>query len=155
MNFKIETIPHSAQRYDTVGDYFYRHINEIFIRVSDFSAAVAHSNSLLDENEVKQAEKYEFCVMIHEFVEAFLCHQDGIKCEDIDRFDLNHLGEDEPGANPEAPYHTQHMMATEVEKLVCSILGVDWDEYDKAVRLISGKIEETNASTSTSNATQA
>ncbi|HEY4799510.1 MAG TPA: hypothetical protein VII99_10580 [Bacteroidia bacterium] len=142
MNFKIETIPHNAQRYDTVGDYFYKHINEIIIRVSDFSAAVAHSNAMLSTEEVKAAEKMEFCVMIHEFVESFLCHQDNIKTSDIDKWDLDHLDDEDPGSNPEAPYHTQHMFATEVEKLMCSILGLDWDEYDRAVRSFTSKEQE-------------
>jgi hypothetical protein len=147
MNFKIEVIPHSAQRYDTVGDYFYRHINEIFIRVSDFSVAIKREVPYgMSEEQVKEAEKFEFCVMIHEFMEAFLCHLMNVKTQDIDTFDLNHLDSDEPGALEDAPYHTQHMLATEVEKLVCSILGLSWDEYDRAVKRVSQSEEksETN-----------
>jgi hypothetical protein len=64
----IKVIPHSLQRYNTVGDYV-KDENGITITVS------------------KMRPHYEFLVAIHELIEAYLVQAKGIKIEDIDAFD--------------------------------------------------------------------
>lgn len=116
---KSMTIPHSAQRYDTVGDWWIPFPGRLEIRIS------ALNN-----------KDYEFLVLIHELVEAYLCKKHGVKEEDVTEFDVTYGengGAGEPGDEPNAPYHNEHVCATKVEKYLADILGVGWEEYDKAV----------------------
>jgi hypothetical protein len=52
-----------------------------------------------------------FLVALHELVESFVCIKDGIK---------------EKRASDES---TQHMIAADVERIVCNAMGIDWDEH--------------------------
>ena len=119
----IETIPHSNQRPnigETVGDWNL-----------DTSPGVT---------DIKVSKmiyfQYEELIAIHELVEMILCHDDGVTTEDVDDFDRNwkpHDGIDEPGADINAPYHRQHVVAEIVERIVANELGVDWHKYNKAI----------------------
>jgi len=136
MNIEFRVIGHRSQRYDTVGDYFGKHGVWHFrvSRLGDY--------------------RYEVCVFLHEIIEFMLCRVAGIKMKDINRFDMeyerwraapvDHGGEkgigpcgcelyEEPGDDPHAPYHQQHVTATNCERLIAEALGVKWDEYNKAV----------------------
>lgn len=128
-SINIKVIPHSEQRYETVGDYWD------------------------DENGVKQIRvsestpHYEFLVAIHELIEAYLVASKGIKIEDIDTFDKEFekmrseypkfIGDMEPGDNDSAPYFHEHQMATRVEKWMAQNLGIDWEVYNKAINQMS------------------
>jgi hypothetical protein len=79
-------------------------------------------------------ERHQQLVAVHELVEALACNVDDVSPESVDAFDMGPGAElDEPGNSPEAPYHAQHMMATEIEKRLAEALHVAWDEYDAAV----------------------
>ena len=39
----------------------------------------------------------------------------------------------EPGNNPKAPYHQEHMFASKVERMLANELGVRWNAYDREV----------------------
>lgn len=108
----IEAIPASDQRYDTAGDWYYDDYETLLIKV----------NQAPDW-------RYEFLVALHELVEVKLCEHAGVTQEMVDEFDLKYKGDD-PGADPKAPYHTQHQHATVVEEYVARALGVDWKTYD-------------------------
>ena len=118
MNIKIKTIPHKEQRYETCGDWFYDANSNLQIRVSE-----------MDD------PRHEFLVAFHELIEARLCDEDGVQQEDVDAFDLhyerNRLPGDnsEPGDHHAAPYHKQHIFATEMEKYMAAQLGVRWEDY--------------------------
>lgn len=113
----LKVIPHNKQRYDSVGDYFKKG-NKWFILCSKMKA------------------EFVFLVLIHEFVEWFLCQMRGIKNEDIDKFDMEFEknrkqgNEDEPGDDPRAPYFCEHQFASQIEKTCAEELGVDWNEYE-------------------------
>jgi len=121
----IQTIPHSRQRYNTVGDYQTAH-GFILFSVSD-----------LDN------EKYEALVAVHELVEKILVDARGIPEAAIDQFDMAYEtdrdpgDEDEPGNSPMAPYHREHLFASKIERLLADELGIDWDTYDHAVMGLS------------------
>jgi hypothetical protein len=109
-------IPHSAQRYNTVGDYYYPYIGTLEVRISD----------------LKNTD-YEFLVLIHELIEAHLCASRGISESEITLFDLAHPEVDEPGDLSDAPYHAEHTFATHIEHEIAKELKIDWDAYDDAV----------------------
>lgn len=120
----IRFIPHSAQRYITVGDWFYRYTT-LHIRVSNMTKI-----------------EYNVLVAVHEIVEALLCQRAGIKEEDVTAFDKlfeerraqGLVGStEEPGDDPKAPYYTQHQIATHVERFLAKALSIDWEAYDHAV----------------------
>lgn len=122
MNIVMKTIPHSWQRYPTVGDWIARRGKLREVLVSDM-----------------KNEDYAFLIMVHELVEAYLCLKRGVAPKDVDAFDMAFEArrvkgnEEEPGDDPQAPYHREHQFATKIEKLVAKEMGVDWKAYDKAV----------------------
>lgn len=128
---EIEVVPHKEQRYETVGDWFYRkdadlasgRMNEVLvIRVSDLGDW-----------------RYNALVAIHELVEVVLCKQRGISQAAVDQFDIeferrrkkNDLSE--PGDSVQAPYRAEHCAATGVERLLAAQLGVDWEPYEAKI----------------------
>jgi hypothetical protein len=110
LHIYIDTVPHSTQRYPTVGDYF---------DVQTPGMRVPVTNVRISD---MQDEDCEFLVAIHELIEQHLCKKRGISEESITAFDMIR-----------APYNKEHVFATSIEKLVAAELGVDWDEYDKTV----------------------
>lgn len=116
------TIPHQAQRYPTVGDYIDGHGVTLFL-ISNLSD-----------------RRYEALVLVHEIIEKILCDARGVTNEAIDKFDMDFEaarqdGDDrEPGHEPDAPYHREHVFAESIERQLAVELGVDWESYDKEVR---------------------
>lgn len=131
MRILIETIPHSAQRYDTVGDWTVDCDGTVNIRVSELPT----KNALFPE-------KFAFLVALHELVEWALCEARGVTPGVVDDFDIGwkpHDGLKEPGEDDDAPYYEQHQMATGVERTVAAALGVNWAEYERALDALSGE----------------
>jgi hypothetical protein len=118
MKFTVEVIPHVCQRYNTVGDWQFREDETLVIRVSDLGDW-----------------RMELAIAIHELIETYLCKEAGVTEEMVDDFDLAWVDSrkpgdtSEPGDDPRAPYHKQHVAATRVERLVCLVLGVSWRKY--------------------------
>lgn len=119
----IKSIPHSEQRYETVGDYWVDEHNGVQeVRVSDVGNP-----------------DYEFLVAMHELVELYICRHRCISEESISAFDEEFEknrqpgNTDEPGNSPKAPYRREHAFATRVEKMIARQLGVDWEEYDRVI----------------------
>ena len=114
MDTHIKSIPYSAMRYASYGDYQHfadDSVEIITIQLPDW--------------------RYEFLIALHEFIEEAVTRHRGIKEPDILAFDLAHLDSDDPGMLPDAPYHQEHVLATAVEMLVARELDVDWDTYAK------------------------
>jgi hypothetical protein len=125
MRILVEIIPHSSQRYPTVGDWVFTSAGNLHINVSKMSTY-----------------KREFLVAVHEMVEAVLCKEAGVAEEDVTAFDVKfeaerarglQLAEAEPGNDYRAPYKTQHEQATSIEALLASYLNVNWEDYDDEV----------------------
>lgn len=120
MKISIETIPHSDQRYNTCGDYFYRR-GVLCIRVSE----------LTSRHEMA-------CIAVHELVEALLCEAKGVSFDSIDKFDKQHSEINsfatEPGDDVRCPYYREHQIATVVERLLAAELGVNWLSYENHVK---------------------
>lgn len=121
---RVKVIPHGAQRYPTVGDYFEKRGRWEF-RISHLGDA-----------------RYEFLVLLHELVEWFLCWLRGIPEEEITKFDVffewerqqgKHSEDAEPGDDLRCPYRREHKFATRIEKMVAKELGMDWEEYNQRV----------------------
>lgn len=120
-----EIIPHKSQIYPTVGDYGTDKNGVKQFRVSDM-----------------QNEDFSFLVLIHELIEAYLCEKAGITDEEITAFDLRfeaerevglHTEDEEPGCDPDAPYHSQHMKAMKIERILARFCAVKWSVYDRKV----------------------
>jgi hypothetical protein len=121
MQIKMMTLPHEAQRYPTVGDYFKVGATDV-ITVSQM-----------------YNHDYEFLVGLHELIEMYLTQKRGIAEEDISAFDIEYERNrkegdvSEPGNDPKAPYFTEQQFATKIERMVADELGVNWDAYDEVV----------------------
>ena len=124
MQVVTKTIPHSEQRYDTIGDWWWEG-DTLHIRVTDMANW-----------------KYEMAVAYHEMREALYCKHFGISQESVDTFDINfdaeqkrglHAPDAEPGNDPTAPYFLAHQYATRDERLFIADIGESWEEYEKVV----------------------
>lgn len=114
LRIEIEVIPHSKQRYPTLGDYFWDENGVLQVRVSDMNN-----------------QYFEGMVIVHELIEELLTRFKGIPEEEIQKFDIENLDSDDPGSLEDAPYHLEHMFALEVEKAMCEYMGFTWEEYDE------------------------
>lgn len=110
----IARVPHSQQRYNTLGDWYYDSDGNLFIIVSKLGST-----------------DMESCLIIHELTEALLCAGHGISQPVVDKFDLG-LGStlDEPGDDPRAPYHLEHMYASVAERQLALALDISWPAYE-------------------------
>lgn len=101
----IEVIPQTAQRYDTLGDWYYDEERVLYIKCSGDD----HEAALL--------------VGLHELIEAWLCADRGITQEVVDQFDLKWGEVGEPGDDPRAPYYVEHRKAMLIEHLMANFLS--------------------------------
>lgn len=131
MNVSIKVIPHNDQAYETPGDWRFTENGDLNIFVSELGDW-----------------RQEMLIAIHELIEVCLCKQRGIAQADVDEFDIQfekdrrngiHGPNDEPGDDPAAPYRKEHFFATNLEALISAELGVDWNQYEKAVYALEQK----------------
>ena len=126
---RIDFIDHESQDYATVGNWK-------FIPNEDDPHLLHISVSTLGNTEM------ETCVAVHEIVEALLCLKHKIPDVTVTAFDktfesLRPRGDtSEPGDDPMAPYHAQHVIASGVEEVVADALGVKWQEYADAIEAL-------------------
>ena len=78
-------------------------------------------------------EDGEFLVNLHKMVEGWLCRKAGIREDEVSAFHIS---------NPEAPHHKQNQTATEVEKIVCEAMSIDWEAHKEWVQRASDEVEE-------------
>lgn len=125
MIIHIETIEHSVQNYETVGNYWEDENGVLQIRVSEMNN-----------------EMYNGMVATHELIEFLLTRHKGVKEEVITKFDLEYeekrkRGEveelSEPGFDNNSPYLLEHSFATSVELGMCAMAGISWNDYNKKV----------------------
>ncbi len=118
-NMIVLTVPDNQQPYKTPGSYFWNEKGQLVIKVSEMNNW-----------------KYSYLVAIHEIVESQLCIEHGIPLTAIDSFDrqwhyIPGSSIEEPGADPRAPYHKEHMKSLEIEENMCKALGEQWIPYNK------------------------
>lgn len=113
--FRIEVIPHNEQRYNTVGDWQFIG-DDLVIKISDTKNMT-----------------YNSLIALHEFVEAMECKFHGITTEMVDKWDMEHLDSDDPGALLGCPYYAEHAFADIVEYSWAKNLDVNWNDYEDAL----------------------
>lgn len=121
----MKVIPHLEQRYNTLGDYWEDADGTWQFRVSDLGDW-----------------RYNFSVLLHEFTEYALLKHKGVSEADVLAFDLEvekHPESeyyDDPGFDPAAPYHAEHVYADCMERLIAPGLGMDFTDPWKAAELL-------------------
>jgi len=116
MNVTIRSVRHSEQPYSTVGSWRFPDDDSLAILVSKVGNP--------DE---------EFLIGLHELVEAYLCSKHGVSHDEVIDYDVafNSSGKQgEPGDQPDAPYHKEHVYATAIERIVAGELGVKWSDHE-------------------------
>ncbi len=121
----IKSIHHDQQDYETCGNY----------------KEVKYDNGRVCHITVSRVPnwKMEGLVAVHELIEYILVKHNKISIKEIDEFDYNFEenrkagNTDEPGDDPNAPYHLQHVFATQIEKLLATELGISWEEYNDII----------------------
>jgi hypothetical protein len=124
MKITIQSIPPSAIRYDTCGDWYFTRDGELIIEVPEY----------------KYAPDSQFLVALHELVEAYLCFRNGIREEDVSAWDIAHPDAEEPAEVAGAPYEREHETATIVEKIVCAALGINWNAHNEWVQAAGDEV---------------
>jgi hypothetical protein len=119
----IKFVPPSEARYRTIGDWFFTFPGDLTIQIADTGNWI-----------------YNLLVAIHELIEVFLCQIAGVTEKQVDRFDLAHQADEDPGSHPKAPYHDQHMIAMGVEMILSAKAGVKWRKYEDALDRVYFKI---------------
>ena len=121
MKIRVNIVEPETQRYETSGDYFYNRKGYLIFRIS--------------KQKTRFLEKMQ---LIHELIEQTLCEYSAILHERIDEFDMNYDMKNstyqEPGDDPNAPYHKQHVLAKDVEKMICKQLNLNFDEYFNSIQ---------------------
>ena len=111
---RLRVLPQQEQRYQTEGDWLWKD-NTLEIRIS---------------REVGEEDpQYTMLMFVHELIEALLCRSAGIAAARVDAFDMVHQKDGEPGDNPSAPYHQQHVAAEAAERALADQLGINWEPY--------------------------
>lgn len=118
IDIRIVLMPKNEMPYDTYDYYRRLPSGSLLITIADTGNAI-----------------YNKLLIIHALIECFLCEIDGVKFEDIDKFDMEfdkkHPGSmDEPGEDSDAPYKKEHLIANAVEALICACTGTSWKEYN-------------------------
>jgi hypothetical protein len=120
MKIVMKVIPHLDQRYDTVGDYWEDPDGTIQFRVSDMGDV-----------------RMNVQVLVHEFLEYMQLRYKGIKEEDVLAFDLavpdSSPYADDPGFNPAAPYHKEHVFSDCIERLLAREWDLSWEDYEATI----------------------
>lgn len=128
MNIVIKSIPHKQHRYPTCGDWWFEssepngQITSLQIRVSE-----------------ELPEKSQQLVVLHELAEVLMCQANGVTQEAVDQFDMDFEAnrhpddESEPGDHANAPYKDQHGLATAIERIAATQMGVNWLEHEKEI----------------------
>lgn len=126
MKITLKTQAPECLRYPTTGDWVFNEDGHLHVVVA----------------EHEKNDRSAFLVALHEMVEAFLCREDGVAEEDVSKWDIEHPELAEPGDHPDAPYHRQHAVAIEVEKIVAKALGRDWEDHEDWVQAAGDAVEE-------------
>lgn len=108
-------VTQAEQRYATLGDWqFVPELSLLRIRVTQMPN-----------------QHMSWPIALHELAEALLCHARGLTTAQVDAWDIHGPGKDlhEPGDDPRAPYHTEHMAADDLEIQFAQALGFTADEY--------------------------
>src|SRR2546430_2513030 len=114
----ITVVPPAEMRYATVGDW-QRKADRIVVTVAQSGDS-----------------RSDLLVGLHEAIEAVLCDAHNVTEKDVDAFDFgwkNDATYDEPGDDPAAPYHSEHVLATIIERMIARELGMTWEEHSMAV----------------------
>ena len=114
MRIEIKAIDPVSIRYETCGDWRWLPDGALQVLVPNYG------------NNTRS----ELLVALHELVEAWLCREAKISEESVTAFDIANLDLEEPGDSTEAPYHEQHVVATEIEKEMALALRRDWDDHE-------------------------
>ena len=121
MRIVIETVEPEAIRCRQLGDWRWNG-DELIVYVNQ---EIPDAKSLI-------------LVGLHEMVEAILCKNYGITDEQVTAFDCQfekerdagmHALHAENGNDERACYHQQHLEASAIEMMMCSVLGTTWDVH--------------------------
>lgn len=145
MRIDIRTVPHHEQRYPSSGDWFWT------TEKGTPCPSGGEGCEVLNICVSRMTDpRYEFCLAMHELVEAMLCYFAGVSQSVIDDFDIPHevahaRGDahypcgcprqllSAPGDDIHAPYRKQHRLADLFDYGLAAIMGLDRDDYDAQV----------------------
>jgi hypothetical protein len=151
MRVTMVTIDYDKMRYPTVGDWQFDKRGNLKITVARLSDR--RYETLVAVHELIEAVLCRQAGVSQRDVDAFDIEYEKQRAEILSQYrkvsaehkrqhGFEHLPLDdtivnvenaEPGDDPSAPYHEQHVAATWFEKQLAIRLGVDWEAYNKEV----------------------
>jgi hypothetical protein len=154
--FAAVAIPHDAQKYDTVGDWHFSgagvaastHVtvstlpsreHEILVAVHELIEAELCRKAGITPEQVTafdegfEKRRQETIARLERELGRAVAGQHTRKSVALLKAELRDAKENEPGDDPEAPYHAQHQFATKIERQLATALGVDWKAYEAEI----------------------
>lgn len=136
LGIDAEVIPHSAQRYPTVGDWqwqdIYDDLQDIYDNLFKKNQKVVGQKLQINISDTGNADS-NFLIMVHEIIEAYLCRKNGVKESDVDKWDMDHLDSDDPGSIEGCPYLSEHTVATSIEIMLAYSQNIGWLAHNKRI----------------------
>lgn len=118
--FDLNTTDMKSQRYESIDDWFDPWVID---KDAYFRTLVADTGNI----------DYNFLVLLHAMIEQYLCYRHGVSDEKVTKWDLDNPELDDPGSHHDAPYHSEHMAAENIERAMAYFLKVDWKKYEKEI----------------------
>ena len=112
----IDIVPKSSQKAKfPYGDYGHEvSTGTLWIKISEYEDPM-----------------YAIFLAVHELLEASRCIKGGVSLQSINQFDKSKMDDDvDPGQLADAPYHPEHMLSMQVEKLLCRQEGYSFKKYE-------------------------
>lgn len=153
----IDTIPHDRQRYDTVGDYWFgndkgHYPKLLTLKVSDMGdwrygiACAIHElieAALLVQKKIDEAQVSEFDQDYENARQEIQKTTSNVDPCRTGPYEAQYrrkwacpceiTATSEPGEDVHAPYHGEHMVADNIERIVLRELGANWRQYEEKV----------------------
>lgn len=86
---------------------------------------------------IKIAQSKDSCVdmeiLMHELSEWFLNERDGITIEEVDKWDMAHVGSGAKGSVKGCPYGKNHSFANRLSRKFIEKCGYVWRDYKKQI----------------------
>lgn len=99
-------------------------------------------NGILCVDVFEQGNEYKnILIAIHEIVEYYLAKKFGVTEKEITAFDLEYEknrkrgDESEPGDDKNCPYRVFHRTAENIERLIASEMGIDFNDYNGKIKV--------------------
>ena len=119
----VDFVKVSEQRYESLDDYYKEGDTDVF-KITDTGNPT-----------------YNKILLIHALSEQLTTEYNGVKEEDIAKFDLSHENSEQPGDELNAPYRDNHLLSTALEEVILAFCKIPIKTYNAALKAALEKVD--------------